>query len=72
MQLAVSLECTEEKRRCHQNKLSNKQKNEVSPLSPASLAALPIGAVTQDTFTVVNDPFTAGNWRSVHDWTFPR
>ena len=28
--------------------------------------------VTQDTFTVVNDSFTAVNWRGTCDGTFPR
>ena len=31
-----------------------------------------IGTVTWDTFTVVNDPFTAGNSVNVCDRTFPR
>ena len=31
-----------------------------------------IGAVTRDTFTVVNDPFTAENSVSVCDRTFQR
>ena len=31
-----------------------------------------IGAVTRDTFTVVNDPFTAVIWRGACDRTFPR
>ena len=31
-----------------------------------------IGAVTGDTFTMVNDPFTAGNWRGACDRTFIR
>ena len=25
------------------------------------------GAVERDTFTMVNDPFTAGNWRGAFD-----
>ena len=27
---------------------------------------------TRLTFTVVNDPFTSGNWRVKYDRTFPR
>ena len=32
-----------------------------------------LGAVTRDTFTVIDDPFsTARNWRGAYDRTFPR
>ena len=31
-----------------------------------------LGAVTRDTFTVVNDPFTAVTWRGACDRTFPK
>ena len=31
-----------------------------------------IGAVTGDTFTVLNDPFIAVNWRGACDLTFTR
>ena len=34
--------------------------------------SLTIGKVARDTFTVVNDPFTAGNWRGACDGTVPR
>ena len=31
-----------------------------------------LGAVTRDTFTVVNDPFTAVTWRGACDRAFPK
>lgn len=48
------------------------QGNEISPLSSAWLAALPVSAVTLNLFTVVNNPFTAGNWCGACDRTFTR